>query len=717
VIIVYQSVQKVFALGLLYLMLFLQMTCCQNATAQMEPQKTTRLGVTYVSRDWNHYLDYNQTTLDNIKEHGFNIVRLALYWKAYNPEPGVYDKNAFGNLTSILNWASKNDIQTILEFHFSFYLHPDPTIPLWLGSEQNRYAENFLFNNTSVSAFIAYENHTVQAVKQYAATILGVELNEPFFTSNATSPAQNTIVNLFRKWLENKYYGSISLLNQTWSRQPLAQDEQTFDQVNFPVEKNWYSPRWVDYYTFIQDRYINITKSFKGVAAASLPGSRVMVSYNEGVWWTGILYSDENTQAVFPQKYLSTRGLHTYPSIFGNLNNTLNTLKIYFDARLFSGYDGQTWITEAATKHPVTADYQNASSVLRIASLLLKAQPDTIVIWNAMTGQNDSFSIFYPNGKIRDFGKAWSWIASLQPKVSTSQPHALIIMPTIGTPLWYNYFSSTYSTALALYESGVNFDIWVGPALPDNAILSKYKSVLLPDSTSFNETWAKTTLQDYVRRGGSLFVGRGQQVDWNMKQTTPSADSFYYFSDKPTSEKSLENTAHDSSVASDFYDLKAGSVFNFTFSDVAYFPKAQEVGSTVVPIIKDSDGDILAATTTYGDGKVLFFGGWADFSQNIDGYVLLVHSFLKWDGTVKAYHQLQSPNLLDSGWIELNDGGRLRIASNIGTATYNLDDQYAIPPGKILVLADQNSTFDRIADFAQSSPDISFRVVAPSSIP
>jgi hypothetical protein len=106
-----------------------------------------------------------------------------------------------------------------------------------------------------------------------------------------------------------------------------------------------------------------------------------------------------------------------------------------------------------------------------------------------------------------------------------------------------------------------------------------------------------------------------------------------------------------------------------------------------------------------------------DFSQNIDGYVLLVHSFLKWDGILTDDHQMQSPNLLDSGWIELNDGGKLRIVSNIGTSTYNLDNQYAIPPGKIFVLADQNSTLDGIADFASSSPDTSFRVVVPPSIP
>ena len=698
-------------------MLSSQMTCYQNTSGQAEPQKTTRFGVTYVSRDWNQYLDYNQTTLDSIKQHGFNIVRLALYWKAYNPEPGVYDKYAFDNLTSILSWASENQIQTVLEFHFSFYLNPDPTIPSWLGNEQDRSPENFLFNDKSLSAFIAYENYTIQAVKQYAANIVGVELNEPFFISNVTSPTQKTIVDLFRKWLENKY-GSISLLNQTWSRQPLGQNEQNFDQVNFPVEKTWYSPRWVDYYTFIQERYMDITKSFEEVVTAYLPGSQVMVSYNEGIWWTGIFYTDENTQAVFPQKYLSTRGLHTYPSTFGNLNNTLNTLKIYFDTRLFSGYGGQTWITEAAAKHPAGADYQNVSSVLRIASLLLKAQPEMIIIWNAMTGQDDRFSIFYPDGEMRDFAKAWSWIARLQPKVSiTNQPQVLVIMPTIGTPLWYNYFSSTYSTALALYESGVNFDIWVGPALPDTATLSKYKSVLVPVSTSFNETWAKTILRDYVSQGGSLFVGRGQQVDWNMKQTTPSADSFYYFSDEPTSEKSLEDIPNESiSIASDFYDLKAGSVFNFTFHDAAYFPKAQEIGPTVVPIIKDSNGDTLAARTTYGNGKILFFGGWADFGQNIQDYILLVHSFLKWGGTVTAEHQLQNPNLLDSGWIELKSGAKLRIASNIGATTYNLDNQYAIAPGKILVLADQRSTFDGIADFMPSNPDLSFKVVAPDSI-
>jgi hypothetical protein len=624
----YQLLQKLFAISSLILVLVSQ-TISSSQASEKDELRQISVGVSYVSRDWNDYLEYNQTTLEDIKDHGFNIIRLVLYWKAYNPEPGMYEKNAYNNLTSILDWTNRNHIQTILEFHFSFYLHPDPTLPDWLGSEQNRYAENFLFNDTSIAAFLAYEHNTLQSIKQYASYIQGVELNEPFLVSNTLSLDQDRIVGFFKKWLKNQYR-SISILNETWARQPLGPNEKTFEEVKFPVPKDWYSPRWVDYYSFIQTRYLNITKSFDSTVVASLPTSRAMVSYNEGIWWTGVFYSDENTQAVYPQQYLSARALHSYPSQFGNLNNTLNMLKMYFDGRLFTAYGGQTLVTETAAKHPADSrEYQNTSSVLRTASMLLKAQPEAIIVWNAIVGKNDSFSIFYPEGTLRNFGKAWSWIAKLQPQVTEHHPDVLVIMPTIGTPLWYNYFSSTYSSALALYESGVDFDIWVGPVLPENRVLSKYRSILIPDSMSFNETWAKTSLKDYVQNGGSLFIGRGQQVGWNMIQTTPSADSFYYFSNETTNEKSLENT-EQAAIASNFYDLKAGTAFNFTFHDVAYFPKGQELASNVDAIIKDSNGDNLALRATYGNGKVLFFGGWADFAHNIDDYMTLVHSFLKW---------------------------------------------------------------------------------------
>jgi hypothetical protein len=709
----YQLLQKLFAISSIMLLLLVSQTISYSqATAKDEPRQMS-VGVSYVSRDWNDYLEYNQTTLEDIKDHGFNIIRLVLYWKAYNPEPGIYDKNAYNNLISILDWTNRNQIQTILEFHFSFYLHPDPTLPDWLGREQNRYAENFLFNDTSIAAFLEYEHNTLQSVKQYASYIQGVELNEPFFVSNTLSLDQETIVDFFKKWLKNQYQ-STSILNETWARQPLGPNEKTFEQVKFPVPKDWYSPRWVDYYNFVQTRYLNITKDFDSTVVASLPTSRAMVSYNEGIWWTGVFYSDENTQAVYPQQHLSARALHSYPSQFGNLNNTLNMLKMYFDGRLFTAHGGQTLVTETAAKHPGDIrEYQNTSSVLRTASMLLKAQPEAIIVWNAIVGKNDSFSIFYPDGTLRNFGKAWSWIAKLQPQVTEHHPDVLVIMPTIGTPLWYNYFSSTFSSALALYESGVDFDIWVGPVLPENKVLSKYRAILIPDSMSFNETWAKTSLKDYVQNGGSLFIGRGQQVGWSMRQTTPSADSFYYFSNETTNEKSLENT-EQASIASNFYDLKAGTAFNFTFHDVAYFPKGQELGSNVDAIIKDSNGDNLALRATYGNGKVLFFGGWADFAYNIDGYVTLIHSFLKWGGIIPEDHKLQSPNLLDSGWIALKNGGKVRIISNIGSSLYYADEQYPVLPGRTIVLADQNSTLQD-ANFVTSDPNISMKMISPSS--
>ena len=198
-----------------------------------------------------------------------------------------------------------------------------------------------------------------------------------------------------------------------------------------------------------------------------------------------------------------------------------------------------------------------------------------------------------------------------------------------------------------------------------------------------------------------------------MIQTTPSADSFYYFSNETTKEKSLENT-EQAAIVSNFYDLKAGLAFNFTFHDVAYFPKGQELGSNVDAIVKDSNGDNLALRATYGNGKVLFFGGWADFEHNIDDYVTLVHSFLKWGGIIPEDHKLQSPNLLDSGWIALKNAGKVRIISNIGSSVYYADEQYPVLPGRTLVLANQNSTLQG-ADFVASDPNVSMKLVLPSS--
>ena len=128
-------------------------------------------------------------------------------------------------------------------------------------------------------------------------------------------------------------------------------------------------------------------------------------------------------------------------------------------------------------------------------------------------------------------------------------------------------------------------------------------------------------------------------------------------------------------------------------------------------IVKD-----FCLRTTYGNGKVLFFGGWANFAHNIDDYVTLVHSFLKWGGIIPEDHKLQSPNLLDSGWIVLKDGGKVRIISNIGSSVYYADEQYPVLPGRTLVLANQNSTLQG-ADFVASDPNVSMKLVSPPSSP
>jgi len=96
--------------------------------------------------------------------------------------------------------------------------------------------------------------------------------------------------------------------------------------------------------------------------------------------------------------------------------------------------------------------------------------------------------------------------------------------------------------------------------------------------------------------------------------------------------------------------------------------------------------------------------------------VTLVHSFLKWGDIIPEDHKLQSPNLLDSGWIALKNGGKVRIISNIGSSVYYADEQYLVLPGRTLVLADQNSTLQG-ANFATSDPNISMKMISPPPSP
>lgn len=60
---------------------------------------------------------YTEKDFKFLKDHGFNLIRLGIFWDGAEPEPGVYSEAYFNELDKIIKMAAAEDIPVFLDMH------------------------------------------------------------------------------------------------------------------------------------------------------------------------------------------------------------------------------------------------------------------------------------------------------------------------------------------------------------------------------------------------------------------------------------------------------------------------------------------------------------------------------------------------------------------------------------------------------------------------
>ncbi len=69
-----------------------------------------------------NYLDRDSVgSYRQLKEWGFNVIRLGVIWDGIEPEPGVYDEKYLDEIEKRVNWAAQNGIYVMLDMHQDLY--------------------------------------------------------------------------------------------------------------------------------------------------------------------------------------------------------------------------------------------------------------------------------------------------------------------------------------------------------------------------------------------------------------------------------------------------------------------------------------------------------------------------------------------------------------------------------------------------------------------
>jgi len=151
--------------------------------------------------------DYKKEDFVFLKEKGFNIIRLGIFWDGIEPEPGVYDDEYLGSLDNIIALAGEQGIAVYLDMHQDLYgIVFEDGAPEWAtitdGEEHIRtelWSESYLispavqhafdnfWNNAPAPDGTGLQNHYANAWKHIAERyadnpfVFGYDImNEPF---------------------------------------------------------------------------------------------------------------------------------------------------------------------------------------------------------------------------------------------------------------------------------------------------------------------------------------------------------------------------------------------------------------------------------------------------------------------------------------------------------------------------------------------------------
>ena len=148
-----------------------------------------------------------------IRDWGFNVIRLGIIWDGLEPEPGKYSESQFQCLDQAIEWARENGLYVILDMHQDLYSRQfSDGAPEWatITDDQPHYTgavwsdaylispavqtafDNF-WNNTPASDGVGIQDHYANLWKYIAAryadkqNVIGYDLmNEPFIGSEAS---------------------------------------------------------------------------------------------------------------------------------------------------------------------------------------------------------------------------------------------------------------------------------------------------------------------------------------------------------------------------------------------------------------------------------------------------------------------------------------------------------------------------------------------------
>ena len=176
-------------------------------------------GVNMVCKDKSKgYLgDHTEKDFEFLKQKGFNLIRLGIFWDGIEPEPGVYDEAYLDWIEATANMAGKAGIPVFLDMHQDLYgIMFEDGAPLWAtltdGEEHIRtglWSESYLVSPAVQRAFDNFWNNSEahdgigvrtpfvrmwqHIAKRFAANPFVVAydvLNEPFPGSSGGKIAQ-----------------------------------------------------------------------------------------------------------------------------------------------------------------------------------------------------------------------------------------------------------------------------------------------------------------------------------------------------------------------------------------------------------------------------------------------------------------------------------------------------------------------------------------------
>lgn len=219
-------------------------------------------------------IGFDERNIQFIEDHGFNIIRLGVFWAAIEPKPGVYNDHYLQNIKQTIQLLAKHHIYTLIDFHQDGYSTSNnygAGEPKWatlgVGSDYNpgfpisyhggmkwfghtigtQLDDNFsqfwndtydpVANNTLQTTYINMVKHTANYFKGMPSVIGYDLMNEPFIGHQWNDPSA---MNRFESVTLTNFYNTLTSTIHIIDADKIifAEPEVSFGTGNNPTTLN-----------------------------------------------------------------------------------------------------------------------------------------------------------------------------------------------------------------------------------------------------------------------------------------------------------------------------------------------------------------------------------------------------------------------------------------------------------------------------------------------